>query len=334
VLDKVMTESSVPRQVTAPQYPANLISIILCTRNRASQLKRTLQAIAALEVPAGVSCEIIVVDNGSTDETREICSQMEYALGGRLRRIFLKTPGLSRAGNAGFAAARGGIIAFLDDDVLPGQNWLCVVWEEFSTHPLVGAITGRVELFEPSALFTTTRLESSRTPFDSIGHAFNLFIGCNLAVRRTLIETVGLFDEDLGTGTRFGSAGDSDFFYRAWKAGEKLLYVPSLSVQHDHQRHSEEDRLKLAKVYLVGRGAFYAKHVLRRDGTAARGIYWELREASRALFERKDRLGWRHGFWLLSGFLRYSMFKLIRVPAAGSASSAPASQNTTTDKRG
>ncbi len=285
----------------------NLVSIIVCTRNRAEKLSRTLQAIQMLAIPAGADFEVIVVDNGSTDRTAEVCANVEGAFQGRLKRIFLESPGLSRAGNTGFGAARGSIISFLDDDVLPRRDWLEVVWRQFSGDQELGAISGQVALLNADDLPISIRRLTELTEFQSLAHAFGLFIGCNLAVRRRLIERVGLFDPDIGTGTRFGSAGDSDFFYRAWKAGEKLLYVPSLFVHHDHGRSTREARFKVSRDYIVGRGAFYAKHVLRKDGGVARASYWEFLSAWRSLFDRKDDLGWRHLVWLLKGFVGYGL---------------------------
>ena len=288
-----------------------LVSIILCTRNRAAKLRRTLQSIQALEQPRDADYELIVVDNGSTDETADVCASLEPELGGRLRRIFVEEPGKSRAANAGFEVARGEIIAFLDDDVLPQRDWLAVVCREFSAAPTLGAISGRVELFNPADLPTSIRRQTERIEFQSVDDAFNLFTGCNVAVRRGLIERLGLFDPALGPGSRVGIAEDSDFFYRAWKAGGKLVYVPSLFVHHDHGRRTENDKVKLARGYIMGRGAFYAKHILRGDLTVARAMYWEIGGALRALRQGRHDLGWKHIGWLLQGFLHYPIHRTL-----------------------
>jgi glycosyltransferase involved in cell wall biosynthesis len=290
-----------------------LVSIVVCTRNRADKLRAALEAIRELEVPADGDYEVIVVDNGSTDATPEVCASLAPSFGGRLRRVFLATPGLSRAGNAGFEASRGSIIAFLDDDLLPGRDWLVEVCREFAADPDLGAISGRVELFNPADLPMAIRRQTERIAFDRFGHAFTLFIGCNLAVRRSVIDRIGLFDPDLGTGTRFGSAGDSDFFYRAWRAGEKLVFVPTVFVLHDHSRRTPEAKLKVSRDYVVGRGALYAKHVLGGDRLVMKEMYWELRGAWRSLFAPADELGWRHGAWLVKGFLGYSLMRAGRL---------------------
>jgi glycosyltransferase involved in cell wall biosynthesis len=304
----------------APKYDHSLISIIVCTRNRAEKLKHVLHAIQALDIPAGADYEVIVVDNGSTDETAAVCAGSEASFHGRLHRIFLPNPGKSRAGNVGFASARGSIIAFLDDDVLPRRDWLGVVWHEFSADPDLGAISGRVELANAADLPIAIRRQDERMEFRSLDDAFHLFIGCNLAVRRTLIERSGLFDPNLGPGSRFGVAEDADFFYRAWRAGGKLVYVPSLFVHHDHGRRMREAKLAVARGYILGRGAFYAKYVLQRDSIVARAFYWELKSGCSSLVSREDELKWRHVIWLLKGFLGYCLMSGRRSATVPSAS--------------
>ncbi len=286
---------------------ASFVSIIVCTRNRAVKLERTLRTIGALEVPEGSSYEVIVVDNGSTDATATVCAQLEKDFSAVLRRVFLPTPGLSRAGNTGFVAAQGNIIAYLDDDVLPRKDWLAVLCREFAADPQLGVLCGRVELWNPEHLPLATRRQEQRREFQQLYDAFSLFIGCNLAIRRTVIEKIGLFDPVLGTGSRFGSAGDSDFCYRAWKAGQKLVYVPALFVYHDHGRRSLQDRRKVMRDYTFGRGAFYAKHACARDKAALRAMYWELLEARKSLLTPGDDLGWRHVAWLSRAICSYTL---------------------------
>lgn len=290
-----------------------LVSILVCTRNRMAKLKNTLDAILGLEPPTGLDFEVIVVDNGSTDSTAELCREFEGRFPRRFRRVYLGAPGLSRAANAGFDAARGQLIAYLDDDVIPGRDWLQVVCREFARDPSLGMISGRVELLNQEDLPICIRRHVGRREFASLGDAYSLFTGCNLAIRRSLIERVGLFDPDIGTGSRFGSAGDTDFFYRAWKATEKMIYVPELFILHDHGRRTQEAWKKVAKDYVVGRGAFYAKHILHGDFLALREMYWELVTDLREIWRRQSRLGWRGTTWLLKGFFGYCLMRAART---------------------
>jgi glycosyltransferase involved in cell wall biosynthesis len=297
------------------------ISIVICTRNRASKLAVTLKALKSLCVPDRYACEIVVIDNGSTDETLLVCATFARSPGISLRREYVTEPGLGRARNAGIRVSKGTIVAFTDDDVLPDANWLKVIAKEFLADPSLGAISGRVELQNVDDLPMTVRRQESRKDLRGLDDAFNTFIGCNFAVRRSVFSRIGLFDPEFGPGSRFHSADDSEFAYRAWKSGEKILYVPEMFVLHDHGRRSPQSEMDLIRAYLSGRGAFYTKYVLQGDPTAARHMYWEIRSSVRTLIERKQRLAWRRPLWLLKGSLGYVIFRLTN-PLAQIAKSA------------
>src|SRR5688572_22525521 len=93
-------------------------SIIICTCHRAESLRRTLQSLADVDVPPGLSGEVIVVDNASPDHTSDV---VRRAVLPRLSLRYLPEgqKGKAYALNAGIAAARGDILLFTDDDVRP-----------------------------------------------------------------------------------------------------------------------------------------------------------------------------------------------------------------------
>lgn len=279
------------------------ISVILCTHNRASSLQNTLEAMARMDAPPDLQWEILVVDNNSRDNTRQIADAFTRSSEMEVRYIGEPRPGKCLALNTGINHARGEILGFLDDDILPEKDWLVVIRREFSADPGLGLISGRVELYDPLDLPMTIRRYAERSEIKTLDQVFELPVGCNFAVRRDLLTHVGLFDPEFGPGGKFWSADDLDFFYRAWRAGQKLVYVPSLFVLHAHGRKSVEDGLKLRCDYLMSRGAFYAKHILRWDKPAAKAMYWELNmPVPRWLVNRNSR---RDKTWLLKGFGAY-----------------------------
>jgi len=259
-------------------------------------------------VPAGVVWEVIWVDNGSTEETSEVCAAAAKASGGRIRWLFWPVQGYVQAANAGIRLSRGEIIAFVDDDVLPRGDWLVVMCQEFSDDPGLEAISGRVELWNPKDLPIAIRQLAERVQFSSLDHAFSLFIGCNMAVRHSLVERIGCYDLDLP-----GTGEDSEFCYRAWKAGSKLMYVPSLFVYHDHGRQTAEARREAQRRYIAARGSIYAKYILQRDPAITRALYWEIRAALRNLIQRKDDLAGRELVWLLGGFTSFLFRRFARL---------------------
>jgi GT2 family glycosyltransferase len=279
------------------------ISVILCTRNRASSLRKTLEALSRMSAPPDLQWEVLVVDNNSDDDTLQVVDAFDRTSELNVRYIWEPRLGKSRALNTGMNHACGEILAFIDDDIFPGQDWLLVMRREFSADPLLGLISGRVELYDPRDLPMTIRRCAERSEIKTLDQVFELPVGCNFAVRRELVHHVGLFDPEFGPGGKFGPAEDLDFFYRAWRAGEKLVYVPSLFVLHAHGRKSVEEGLKLRCDYLKSRGAFYAKHILKRDKPAAKAMYWELNmPVPRWLVNRNSR---RDKTWLLKGFGAY-----------------------------
>lgn len=238
------------------------ISVVICTRNRAESLKKTLDSLRAMDVP-DFSWELIVVDNNSTDNTREIVDEYKIKSGLNVVYVFEKKRGLANARNAGIKKAKGEIIAFTDDDVIVDKNWLSCIVNEFESDSSISLMGGRVELYDPNDQPVTIRTLKERRYFTSLDQLFSLIPGCNMAFRRTVLEALKNFDPSFGAGTRLQSAEDSDFFYRAYKRGFRMAYSPDFLVYHNHGRRTEEQVHRLKKGYVIGRGAFYCKYILR-----------------------------------------------------------------------
>lgn len=286
-------------------------SVVICTFNRGGSLRKTLDSFIKMEVPASFSWELIVVDNNSSDGTRVVIEEFIRTSGLKVRYIFEGKQGLSHARNAGLSAAAGEIIAFTDDDVYPQSDWLAVIGQEFSMDPGLQVLTGGVELFDPADLAITVRRHKERVCFQTLSDSFNLMVGCNCAFRHGLIDRIGNFDANFGAGAQFYSAEDSDFFFRAWRSGAKLVYEPSLFVFHDHGRRTQDDRWKIRRSYAVGRGAFYAKHFLKDKWLIFRGMVAELEWGLRALLKREGDKGWQI-VWLTEGFAGYCWVRMSR----------------------
>jgi len=291
------------------------VSVIVCTRNRAAKLQQLLRALLYLDLPSGANVEFIVVDNGSTDETRRICALSDSAFCGRLRCVHAARPGTGYARNVGLSHATGTILAFVDDDVIPRFDWLQTICRQFAADPDLALLSGQVQLRNPLDLPVAIRTGTTRRRFNSVGDAFSLLIGCHFAVRREFAEKAGGFDSNFGPGTPF-PAEDADFFYRVWRAEGKLVYEPSLFAWHDHGRRSPEEKYQTMRNYIVGRGAFYSKHVLARDMFVLRAFYWELVNLCSALFRGTGRYAWSSLGWLLRGFGHHTFSSLWRASTA------------------
>jgi glycosyltransferase involved in cell wall biosynthesis len=123
-----------------------LITVAICTLNRAESLRRTLQSMAAMEVPEGREWEVVVVNNHCTDHTDDVIKTFADRL--PIRREFEPLRGLSRARNCAVGAARGDYIVWTDDDVIVDPGWLAAYAEAFHCWPEAAVFGGKiVEIF-------------------------------------------------------------------------------------------------------------------------------------------------------------------------------------------
>jgi len=99
-----------------------MISVIVCTYNRASYLQKTLTSFFEQTCLGAVDHELLVIDNNSSDDTPQVVEEFKARPGARY--IFERRQGLCCARNRGVAESRGEIVAFLDDDVIVDKNWL------------------------------------------------------------------------------------------------------------------------------------------------------------------------------------------------------------------
>lgn len=258
-----------------------LISVVVCTRNRAGPLRTALEHMTRLEPPVG-GWELIVVDNGSTDDTPALLDEFAAGWGGHVRVVREALPGLGRARKVGVAHARGEIVAFTDDDCYVAPDYLVRIAAGFRDERL-GFIGGRVWLFDATDARVTIKetADPDYIPPRSFISAGQVH-GANMAVRRRVILDVGDFDPMLGAGTPF-PCEDVDLLARVLAAGWAGAYCPDVVVWHHHGRKPGPAIDRLMKGYDYGRGAYFAKFMLRR-GTRKmyfKATYWSLRNAIR-----------------------------------------------------
>src|SRR4051812_29433765 len=114
-----------------------VVSVVIATRNRADRLRQALDSLERMSVPNTLSWELIVVDNGSTDGTRQVVNDCEARTIVPLRYVIEPRDGKSVALNAGVRAATGDVIAFTDDDCVMSPEWLTAIAIEFENNPSV-----------------------------------------------------------------------------------------------------------------------------------------------------------------------------------------------------
>jgi glycosyltransferase involved in cell wall biosynthesis len=131
--------------MSAPATPlaSPLASVVICTRNRARSLERTLASLVVAAAQTAEPWELIVVDNGSTDDTATAAAAFADRL--PLRVVSQPIAGLSNARNAGVAASRGDYVLWTDDDVVVDERWLAAWFHAFRTRPDDAVFGGRTE---------------------------------------------------------------------------------------------------------------------------------------------------------------------------------------------
>ena len=207
------------------------VTVVLSTFNRARLLGPAIERL--LDQSGTTNFELVVVDNNSGDETPAVVKQHAAAAGGRLRYVLEPRQGLSHARNAGILAARAQIVAFTDDDVRVGDDWVEVIKETFDRHPEVDCLGGRTLPVWPSPPPDwLTRLhwvgplalqDYGDAPFFVEAQQALCLAGANFAFRKRVFARIGLFSPD------FPRSEDTELMIRLWLSGARALYMPKMT---------------------------------------------------------------------------------------------------------
>ena len=219
-----------------------MISVIIATRDRASLLIETLEAIARQD-PPGTPFEVVVVDNGSVDNTRDAVADVARRLSITINYVYEPRPGKSHALNTAVAAAHGDLLVFTDDDVLPAPGWLAAfvramraTGADFAT----GRILPRWEADPPAWIspqlygpLSVADGGPERLPLSKGVNSQVMPMGGNLALKRGVVESIGGWNPDLGSlqGT-LRTGEDHEFALRMLEAGFAGVYEPEAAVSH------------------------------------------------------------------------------------------------------
>jgi len=216
------------------------ITVIVCTYNRCHVLANSLETVLASNLPKSIRWEVLVVDNNSNDDTRQVVAKLFDRHADRLRYLFEPRQGLSRARNTGIERAFGKIIVFTDDDVAVDSEWLHNLTRGLSESQWAGAggrVLPRWASSPPNWLPLQDRYAlAPLAVFDPAmerGPLTEAPFGANMAFRCAVFEKYGVFREDLGrSGDNLISNEETEFCSRLFSGGEQLLYEPSAVVYH------------------------------------------------------------------------------------------------------
>lgn len=215
------------------------ITVAICTRNRARLLARTLDSLVGL-TPTPAEWTLLVVDNGSTDDTAAVCDAFADRL--PLRRLSEQRPGLSNARNRALEAASGDHLVFTDDDVTVERDWLAAFAAATSRWPQAAVFGGPIEPDFPRAPNPdlVAAFPALGTGFCGLDHGRPEgplpdplpVWGANMAFRRRDLDGLA-FDPSLGRTPTSQRGGEEEAFVRQLRArGGLVVWCPQMRLRH------------------------------------------------------------------------------------------------------
>lgn len=193
-------------------------------------LERTLNAFHLVKVPEGWSVEMIVADNGSTDETARVVKWANHPAI-EIRHVYQPLPGKSRALHTALSEARGEALLFTDDDVVPSPNWL-----ECMARPLLEkrcqAVAGRIRLCPELRRWWQTHLHGIwLADVPELEADSPELVGASMGIHRAVFELIDGFDEELGPGAS-GFGEETLLWMQMKEAGLRIKPVHDTFVTH------------------------------------------------------------------------------------------------------
>jgi len=241
-----------------PLAPRPAISLIIPAYNEEDYLPACLDAV--MRNLAGKAMEIIVVDNNSTDGTRQIVER--YPM---VKYVFEPRKGITRARQRGYCAATGDILAYIDADTVPPAGWIEQIWEQFGTRSNLACLSGPYSFYDLSRVrnaISSGWFVAARPLYKITGH---MMVGGNFAIRREVLEKMGGFDSSIEF---YGE--DVDVGKRARKHG-KVLFSNRFVMPTSGRRMKQQGFVKMAGLYFAN----YVSIVVR--GKPAHQQYKDIR---------------------------------------------------------
>jgi len=303
-------------------------SLIICTYNQCASLQLVLECVSRQIVTDASLFEVIVVDNNSSDATRQVCETAQNDLPFAFRYIFENRQGLSVARNRGAREARGDILIYTDDDAKLPDNWLAQFVESYPRHDadcvfgkiLIDWEKGKPDWYSDAYKYMFSALDYGETLM-RVKSPYHDFYGKNFSLKKQLLLEVGGFDENLGRkGARLFVGEERKIYLKLLNKGSNIIYNPAIQVfhrlkddeyseeyflRHYHDRTISEYRMMIeaSGKRIFGRPAFPLRKVITYWAHHALALLRRRGAASREeLFHQK--LEWKKHWQIFSLWLR------------------------------
>jgi GT2 family glycosyltransferase len=238
------------------------ISVVICTRNRAEILRKTLNSLFCagnLELP---DWEVLVVES-STDSTSDVCREFQRQFPRHFRFLTEKKLGKSHALNTAVVAVKGDILAFTDDDVICAPDYIKAILTVFASYS-ADAVQGRVLLDceggYPEWLGTGdfAQMADLRDFGDEVKDWNGTLCGTNMIVRASVFRKSGSYAPELGPSpTGVGMWEDTEISLRMRRAGCRMIYAPQIVVRHQWQKGRLSKSFIRSRFFGQGRAQAY-----------------------------------------------------------------------------
>jgi GT2 family glycosyltransferase len=245
--DKLGQDNAALPHRPLPSYP--FVSIIVCSYNGAKTLNECLESLGRIDYP---NYEVILVDDGSTDNTREIATRFPD-----VRYVHQTNHGLSHARNHGAAIAKGEIFAYTDSDCMADPDWLYYLLSTLLSGKYAGVggpnVSPPAQNWVQACVAAAPGGPSHVLLTDTIAEHIP---GCNMAWYRWAFESIGGFDPE------YHKAGDDvDFCWRVQQAGHDIAFSPTAIVWH-HRRFTLKAFRKQQEGYGEAESLLRFKHLI------------------------------------------------------------------------
>jgi len=263
--------------MTAKSSKAPDVSIVVPAYNAEAEIKRCLESLQKLS--NRLDYEIIVVDNGSRDQTLNVINSFK-----KIKVLQETQKGASHARNAGWKAASAPFIAFIDSDCVAHPTWIENLLPELENNEKLAGVGGTVKMGSKESLISA--YIDFRQYLSAEGAAIDdwfsppFLLTCNAIYRRSVLEELNGFAE-------LWPCEDADFSFRCQKAGYQILQFPEKGIVYHYHRTSLKQLMKMMVSYGSGGAEVFLLH--------------------RDMMEKKSWIEWSNYIRVIGGLIKYPL---------------------------